>query len=230
MSEAEWLAATDPQPMLEALRCRASGRKVRLFACASCRRVWKLLSDKHSRKALTVAERYADAEVSEAKLGFAWGDARRAAQVAHRQERETAEASAMWSVSMLCEADPGRAVAAAELAARCEAFPGEPSLLADARREHLLLIRDIFGNLFRPAPAVDAAWLAWQGGVVRELAWAAYDGRRLPQGTLEPERLAVLADALEEAGCGDAELVGHLRGPGPHVRGCWAVDLILARS
>ncbi len=52
----------------------------------------------------------------------------------------------------------------------------------------------------------------------------------LPEGTLEPSRLAVLADALEDAGCGDAELLGHLRGPGPHVRGCCAVDLQLAKQ
>jgi hypothetical protein len=40
-------------------------------------------------------------------------------------------------------------------------------------------------------------------------------------------RLVVLADALEEAGCQDWEFLAHLRGPGPHVRGCWALDLIL---
>jgi hypothetical protein len=91
-------------------------------------------------------------------------------------------------------------------------------------------MRDIFGNPFRPAPAVDPAWLAWRGGVVRELARAAYENRRLPEGTLDPARLSLLADALEDARCTDAELLGHLRGPGPHVRGCWAVDLVLGRS
>jgi hypothetical protein len=65
--------------------------------------------------------------------------------------------------------------------------------------------------------------------VVR-LAQAAYDDRHLPAGTLDNGRLAILADALEEAGCTDADVLGHLRGPGPHVRGCWAVDLLLGKA
>jgi hypothetical protein len=55
-------------------------------------------------------------------------------------------------------------------------------------------------------------------------------GRWTRAGRLDPTRLAVLADALEEAGCADAELLGHLRGPGLHVRGCWAVDSLLGRQ
>ena len=47
---------------------------------------------------------------------------------------------------------------------------------------------------------------------------------------MKPERLAVLFDALEEAGCDDAEILNHLRSPGPHVRGCWAVDLLLGKE
>jgi hypothetical protein len=62
------------------------------------------------------------------------------------------------------------------------------------------------------------------------LAEAAYAERTLPPGTLDPARLALLADALEDAGCTDGELLGHLRGPGPHVRGCWALDLVLGKS
>jgi hypothetical protein len=65
---------------------------------------------------------------------------------------------------------------------------------------------------------------------VPQLALAAYEERRLPKGTLDPARLAVLADALEDAICSDADLLGHLRGPVPHVRGCWAVDLSLGKG
>src|SRR5207245_2405199 len=67
---------------------------------------------------------------------------------------------------------------------------------------------------------------AGQDGVVARLARAAYEERTLPAGLLDPARRGVLADALEENGCGDAQLLGHLRGPGPHVRGCFAVDLL----
>jgi hypothetical protein len=90
---------------------------------------------------------------------------------------------------------------------------------------HCLLARDIFGNPFRPLP-VRPACLTPQ---VVALARAAYEQRDLPAGTLDVTRLAVLADALEEAGCTGPDLLGHLRGPGPHVRGCWAVDLLLGK-
>ncbi len=70
--------------------------------------------------------------------------------------------------------------------------------------------------------------LEWNGGLVPRLAEIAYQERLLPSGHLDPARLAVLSDALEEAGCTDAEILSHLRSRGPHVRGCWALDLVLA--
>jgi hypothetical protein len=97
------------------------------------------------------------------------------------------------------------------------------------RVAHTTLIRDVFGNPFRPVPAVDPACLARQGGAVTQLALMANEDRRLPEGTLDPARLALVADALEDAGCADAELHDHLRSLGPHVRGCWAVDLLLGK-
>jgi len=72
--------------------------------------------------------------------------------------------------------------------------------------------------------------LAWNAGAVRRLAEAAYAERQLPAGALDPARLAVLADALEEAGCTDADILGHLRAAAPHARGCWAVDLLLGKE
>ncbi len=84
------------------------------------------------------------------------------------------------------------------------------------------LVRDIFGNPFRPV-ALDPAWLAWNDGTVPKLAQAIYDERAF-------DRLPLLADALEDAGCTDAEILAHCRGPGPHVRGCWVVDLLLEKK
>jgi hypothetical protein len=60
MTEAEWLACTDPAPMLEFLGDRASSRKLRLFAVACCRRIWPLITEAHCREAVEVAERLAD--------------------------------------------------------------------------------------------------------------------------------------------------------------------------
>jgi hypothetical protein len=88
------------------------------------------------------------------------------------------------------------------------------------------MVRDIFGNPFRPV-RLGRAWLT---PTVTNLAQSAYEERALPSGELDPTRLAVLADALEEAGCDQPGLLSHLRGPGPHVRGCWALDLLLGKG
>jgi hypothetical protein len=88
------------------------------------------------------------------------------------------------------------------------------------------LLRDIFANPFRPVVITPA----WFTPTVLKLAQAAYDNRVLPAGLLDYTRLAVLADALEEAGSTDAEVLDHLRSAGPHYCGCWPVDLILGKS
>jgi hypothetical protein len=100
---------------------------------------------------------------------------------------------------------------------------------ADARRGLCALVFDIFGNPFRPFPSLSPAVLAWNDRTVPRLAHAIYDDR-LPEGTLDPGRLAILADALLDAGAEDEELLSHLRSDGPHYRGCWSVDLLLGKS
>jgi hypothetical protein len=84
------------------------------------------------------------------------------------------------------------------------------------------LVRDVFGNPFR-RNIVDRALLAWNDGAIPKLAQAIYDDRAF-------ERLPILADALEEAGCTNADILNHCRQPGEHVRGCWVVDLLLGKS
>jgi hypothetical protein len=85
------------------------------------------------------------------------------------------------------------------------------------------LIRDIFGlTPFRPV-AISPDWLTWNDAMIPKLAQAIYEEQAF-------DHLPILADALEEAGCTDADILGHLRGPGPHVRGCWPVDLCLGKS
>jgi hypothetical protein len=83
-------------------------------------------------------------------------------------------------------------------------------------------LRELF-NPFRRRRSVDPAWLSWNGGTVRHLAQAIYDEHAF-------DRLPVLADALEEAGCADADILNHCRQPGAHVRGCWVVDSLLAKE
>jgi hypothetical protein len=208
VTEAEWLACADPQKMLAFLRGKASERKLRLFAAACCRRSWPLLTDARSRKAVEVAERYADGMVNERGLRFAFSCA--ADAFAYAASAHTADA---------------QAAAGAANAARPEA--GYYARYVTPRKEHPGPLRDLFGPLpFRPVTVSPG----WQAPQVVAQAQAAYDERELPAGTLDPIRLAVLADALEEAGCTDQTALEHLRGAGPHARGCWAVDLLLGKA
>jgi hypothetical protein len=88
------------------------------------------------------------------------------------------------------------------------------------------VLRDSFGDVFQPVSTSPG----WRTVDVLGLAEEAYEHRELPVGVIEPVRLAVLADALEEAGCADRVILEHLRGPGPHFRGCWLMDLILGKE
>jgi hypothetical protein len=90
------------------------------------------------------------------------------------------------------------------------------------------LCRALFSH-FRPV-VVDPAWLAAQDGLVARLAQAVYDERDRHSGLLDNARLTVLADALEEAGCGDPVILGHCRRPGEHYRGCFLVDALLGKT
>jgi hypothetical protein len=88
------------------------------------------------------------------------------------------------------------------------------------------LARDVFGNPFRPV-AMDPAWLTAD---VVALAQATYDERSPSTGEMDSARLAVLADALEDAGCTNRDVLNYLRASGPHVRGCCVVDALTGRS
>jgi hypothetical protein len=123
-------------------------------------------------------------------------------------------------------AEPVQAEVAARSAA--EAAGSEDGRVGEGAAQCALL-RCIFGTPFRPA-RVEPAWLTWHGGAVVKLAGSVEEERELPSGHLDPARLAVLADMLEESSCADPQLLGHLRGPGPHVRGCFAIDVLTGRS
>jgi hypothetical protein len=97
-------------------------------------------------------------------------------------------------------------------------------------RDQCALLRDLAGPLPFRKLNIDPAWLAWNNGTVRRLAEQTYAERRLPEGTLDPTLLGVLADALVDASCDDTALLGQLRDSAPHWRGCFAVDLLLGKS
>jgi hypothetical protein len=221
MTEAEWLVCEDPALMLEFLRDSASDRKLRLFACACCRRQWALLTDERSRNAVEVAERFVDWYALQEDLEAAT----RTAGYINRDSPCTLTGRVMSALELhlagafmgCCEEE---AMDAVEVALWDIALG-----LGDVERPaHCQLVREIFGNPFRPA-SVELAWRAWNDDTVTKLACVVYEER-----AFGGDRMNVLADALEEAGCTDAQILTHLRGPGPHGRGCWAVDLVLAKA
>jgi hypothetical protein len=219
MTEAEWFSCDDPTTMLVFLRerGRASERRLRLFAVGCCRRIWPKITHETGRQVVEVVERFSEGQATEAELVAAWDAAGDDLSAGMRAARASAAAALRegWLVGSVA-----RAAALAD---------GEMTRAASTRVQCDLL-RCIFGNPFGLLPPVPSAWLSWNNGTIPRLAEAAYNERQLPAGTLDVARLAVLADALEEAGCHDAGLLGHLWSEGPHVRGCWALDLLLQKG
>jgi hypothetical protein len=240
MTEDEWLACTDPTPMLEFLRGKASDRKLRLFACACCRRAGSLLRDVRSHQAIEVAERYADGQAGEEELRIAldlalaahqalWDDCSRKTSPAQEEVNkaviEMEAALAVWRICKPRQAyatDVTIAFAPLRPAAYAVGESGGGGIASEITVQSSLL-SDIFGSLPFRSVSINPVWLTWNDGTVVKLAQGIYDGRVF-------DRLPVLADALEDAGCSDRAPLDHLRGPGPHVRGCWVVDLVLAKS
>jgi hypothetical protein len=225
MTEAEWLVCDDPAALLGFIGRRVSNRKLRLFAVACARRLARLLTDPRSCNALDVAERYADRgrkgppsqkELEKAELD-AWA-------VAHALN--SGPDYALWNAAQAATETASRsAFRAAQSTAKHAEF-AVSGRRAEEQRAQAGLFRCVFGNPFR----LDSLPPVGRSARLTPLAQAAYDQRVLPSGELDLARLAVLSDALEEAGCDDAELLGHLRSPGPHVRGCWVVDLLLGKE
>jgi hypothetical protein len=259
MTYAEWLACDDPLPMLRYVQTKGSPRKLRLFACAACRRIWHLLTDARSRFGVETAERFADGLATPGELSAAWGAADEAAHDCYVAVWSAAEAEAIatdlgedsvhgaWECAMDASAaaravpatadSRGDFVEAARCARRGLEYAASPLLFTEecnpsfeernavSRAEQVIqcqLLQDIFGHLFS-SRTVKSAWLAWESATVRKIAQVVYDERDF-------DRLPILADALEDAGCANTAILDHCRGPGPHVRGCWVIDLLLGKS
>jgi hypothetical protein len=261
MDVVKWLECADPWRMLSHLSGKVSERKLRLFACACCRRIWHLLADERLQQAVEVAEAHADGLASAEALRVTRDAASTVWRTAYEKmtghpppevisftstspsgQPGVAAYVSGYDVSEIHTPSPQAATTAAAsavhratapprflpatacgLAAAAAAGEWEETNQCPAERAaQVVLLRELLGNPWKPvsiAPAV----LDWEGGMVINLAEAIYEDRTF-------DRLPILADALEDAGCESADLLGHLRGPGPHVRGCWALDLILGKQ
>jgi len=247
MTEEEWLNCEDPTPMLEFLKGKVSERKLRLFAVACCRRVWHSLDEDVSRPGVEVIERYADGLATSHELEKAHRTARaqgknfeklcawrrntrgtspeanlyqseseQAYLVSYASQRE----DYLWWVLTSTTQCKLRAVVAIRPGQYSSANEEWDRLCAADRAELADLVRDIFGNPFGPVTLN----LSWLTSTVIALACGIYTDRAF-------DRMPILADALQDAGCENAAILDHCRDPkGVHVRGCFVVDMILDKA
>jgi hypothetical protein len=210
--------------MIHRLPRNVSQRKCRLFLVACCYRILDLMPEGVGRTALSVAESFADKKAGDAARRKAQ---REATVVPDGPGLETVNAlysvlEATKKTIAIRTADTSSAAAARGHAARRRGKGKDPYVAAFQKElaAHAVLLRDIFGNPFRPV-AFDPRWRS-ESAV--SLARTAYDTRDF-------SLLPILADALEEAGCDHPDVLSHCRDPnGVHVRGCWVVDGVLGKT
>jgi hypothetical protein len=232
MTEAEWLACENPAPMLEFLRGRASERKLRLFAVARCRLFRPHWSDRWpTREAVDAAEQLSDGLIQPEQLArFRRADEEFGSEVQMNFDDPWAGHTSLGpeclSLLLVQKVSSPSAYSAARGVLHDDLLSCSLRPLGEGKHERLvecLLLRDLFGHLFRPSTAVPSTVLAWNDGTVRRIAEGIYDERAF-------ERLPILADALLDARCDDEGLIAHCRSAGTHLRGCWPVDLLLGRE
>lgn len=209
LTESKWKKGTSAKAMMEWLLPQMTPRKLRLLACACCRLVWDKLGSQASRNAVEVAELFAERLRGYVDLGMANGEALIAAQEAQLSFGDASSIPFEYRLTLV-----------ASDTSDDEVRRGVPLLLRTPFTGTLL--HELFGNPFRPC-AVPPEWRTWHQGTVVQIAGQISKGRVW-------QVMPVLADALEDAGCDNVDILNHLRGSGPHTRGCWALDLILGKE
>jgi hypothetical protein len=231
MTEAEWLACTDPVLMLRLLQGKVGHRKLRLFSAACCKQVSQVLSERES-DSLQLAEKYADEFVTGGS-GQTEEEARYAVSNAIAVANACAVACARATHSAADAAHAGRLAVKALISSYLDSGGLRAGSEADAdavscrtgsgdRSIQTALLRCVIGNPFRLVTLAPAC-LAWNEGTVKRLAESIYNDQAF-------HLLPVLADALEDAGCDNADILTHCRRHKEHVRGCWVPDLLLGMS
>ncbi len=239
MTEAEWLSSGDPKRMSMYTCHHTTQRKIRLFVCACSRRIQDFANDE-GRLALSVAENRADGLASD-ELVASWRENVRQSHECVVSDRRTLYSAAnrlqcaLRAIEMcLIEIYNTGAIGVSSVTAATTHCAGAMEIhwklenrnrrikgIEIRRREQTSqshLLRDIYGNPFRPV-TLDQSWLtsnvlALANGIYTEKAF---------------DRMPILADALQDAGCDNEDILNHCRQPGVHVRGCWVLDLVLVR-
>lgn len=208
MTDAEWLACTDPTPMLQFLSAKNYKRKLALFGVACCRHISCLCKDKRSMNAIEVAERYADRR---AKINEVRNATRNAYEDALGNSRPLGQH--VFEVAVLANA-AFNAILVSEYALKAA-----PDQAAGEKAHQCALLRELFANPFQRI-SIKKSWLTSN---VVDLANAIYSERAF-------DRMPILSDALMDAGCDSVEIIAHCRSERPHVRGCWVVDMLTGRK
>ena len=245
MTEQEWMICDEPHRMMNVAVIRSmlrngDARRLRLFATACFREIAHHFRDERSVQAVEVAEQFVDGAVGKTEVKLAVQSAiSRLRDVGTDIDSTTPTDLVMIRLSALAALDVCRtdayeaATRAAAKTGRVEAFASVLPLadsfidrsdvfaarLAVAKKNQCEFLRDIFGNPFRDVPPIRN--LPTQSAMA--LARSIYEQRTF-------DHLPVLADALEEGGCTNADILSHCRSPGPHLRGCWALDLLLGKT
>jgi hypothetical protein len=241
MTEDGWQVCVNPFRMLGCLLAigKASDRKLLLFRAASSRRVWDDLSDAE-RDAIEAAERYAEGEatwkdlqrIAFAKRGPLHWDkdplvnfvaavaataVNKAMKDVYRRVWDSFEIGGGYRERQQIAKDLGLSDYSAN-------DPREAWVEVDCRESKAQedIIGDVFANPFYADPTIDPSRLVRTSGAIPRLTESIYNERDF-------DRMPELADAFEVSGCTDSLLLGHLRGPGSHFRGCWVLDLILKK-
>jgi hypothetical protein len=207
MTEAEWLACTEAWQPLLYVRQYASVRRLRLVAAAYARWLQSLPAYANDRPFADLIEEVADQPKSRDELEL----------------RAYGLPGSGWLLSHALGPDDTVGQAVSKLVWYAQGTEQELSQCRQPAHARMIrTLREIFGNPFCATP-VSSSWLAWHGGAIPKMAQSIYDSRAF-------DRLPLLADALEDAGCDNADILSHCRMPGEHVRGCWVVDLLLGKS
>jgi hypothetical protein len=236
MTEAEWLGYEGPTTMfywisyrmLDGLRgteqkrqLRLLERKQRLFGVACCRRIWPLLPDEEIRYCVEVSERFADERATAEELKEALE------KVAEMWVKTRGLDPAVSACRQVCLGEVhGHDIRTNAINAilakqpRAQYQVSDESIIKVEEAEHRQLLRDIFGNPFHPVTCSPE----WRTSTAIALARHMYESRDF-------SAMPILADALQDAGCDNEEILAHCRDEkATHVRGCWAVDCLLGKE
>jgi hypothetical protein len=252
MTETEWLKSTGLSSMLRCLcrqhhanRRKNGRRKLRLLACALARTMLPAFLDPSGvREAIEAAEKFIEGRVDSraahdafmtasrrfATEGYDLSSDERLWTYGLEQVLGLATGTAFGkNANLLPRATQWMRLETVRLRQEAALDASETAIERECKRRHVALLRDLFGNPFRPL-TIEPSWLTWNNGTVAALTQMIFEEPDPTSGWLDGARVGVLADALEEAGCADAGILNHLRGPGPHVRGCWVIDGLTGRD